>query len=145
MPRHPEYNPPLDLDAISVRMRELRGRLALTQAETAREMGVRPRTFQSWEYGEASTTKANYDAIAEFYSEKLGEVIRRSQILYGTKEPPPPLPGWERGARGGLRDLEARMRAEMEQRIDGLRLELRQEFGGADEDAHAIPIEEATK
>lgn len=125
MPRHHPYNPPLDLPAISLRLKELRARLSLNQNDLAIEMGVPRRTFQSWENGEVATSEENYDLLAAFYSKKLGEEITRSDILYGVSDLPEPIPDDRRGYLA----LEERMRAEFEERIDGLRVELIDRFG----------------
>jgi len=120
MPRHHPYNPPLDRPAARRRLKELRARLSLNQNDTAVEAGIPPRTFQSWENCEVITSEENYDLLAAFYSRKLGEEVTRSDFLYGTHDLPEPLPE----DRVGYLALEERMRAEFEERIEGLRIEL---------------------
>lgn len=46
-------------------------------------MGLKLRTFQTWEAGVALTSRENYERIAAFYSEVLGENITCNQILFG--------------------------------------------------------------
>lgn len=126
MPRHSHYDPMPDLDAVRFRLKYMRGRLGLSQEDTAREMGVPPRTFQSWENGEVITAESNYERLAEFYSRKLGEEINCNVILYGTPERP--LPESKSHNSADLLAMELRLRREMDRRISALRAELLQDI-----------------
>jgi len=116
----------IDLDALKNRLKGLRGRLALSQAEAAAEMGVPYRTFQSWENGEVETSEANYERVAGFYKRKLAdETITKTWILYGDEGPAVRV-GRERA---DLRALEARLRREMDLKFTRLKAELLAELG----------------
>lgn len=78
-----------DLEGVSRRMKQLRDRSGLSQYDAAYDMGVRPRTYQSWENGEVETTRANYDKVAAFYAEKVGQPVTSTWILFGQEDEPP--------------------------------------------------------
>lgn len=104
----------MDLSGLSERLKALRGRLALTQAEVAVELHLARRTFQSWENGEVQTTIRNYERLASYYAEKLGEHISVSYLLFGRDQRP-------------TTDAEARieeLQREMNLRIEALRDQL---------------------
>lgn len=84
-----------DLAEVKQRLHELHHRLnaregrRVTQYEIAEALNVPHRTFQSWEGGKVETEGENYDLMAAFYSERLGEPITRNWILFGSDEEPP--------------------------------------------------------
>jgi transcriptional regulator with XRE-family HTH domain len=82
-----------DLKQVSERLKELHKELELKDArkwthyDLAREMGIRPRTFQSWENGEVENSNGKgYDKMARYYSRKLGRKITRQWIVFGATE-----------------------------------------------------------
>lgn len=83
-----------DLAKVSERLHDLHRRLDLaegrhvTQYEIAEALGIPHRTFQSWEGGKVETDGHNYERIANYYSEKLGEAVTKNWILFGSDEEP---------------------------------------------------------
>lgn len=82
-----------DLKQVSNRLKGLHEELEAkdgkqwTHYDLAREMGIRPRTFQSWENGEVENRNGKgYDKMARFYSRKLGRKITRQWIVFGVTE-----------------------------------------------------------
>lgn len=89
-----------DLKQVSERLKELHKELELKDArkwthyDLAREMGIRPRTFQSWENGEVENSNGKgYDKMARYYSRKLGRKITRQWIVFGAMEVAPVATG----------------------------------------------------
>lgn len=84
-----------DLHAVSHRLKYLRGRLALNQAEVAEEIGVARRTFQYWEDSARATPLSACQRMADYYSIKLGEPIDVEWIFRGEgrgpEVPSPPV------------------------------------------------------
>lgn len=119
----------IDLDAVSKRLQALRSRLSIPQYEVAYEMGFKPRTYQSWEIGEAETSGKNYDKIAKYFSKRLGEEITRDQLLFGRDIP---RPQQSEDAGSELHEAVARVRRDLEvyfgNQVDALRETLRVEL-----------------
>jgi transcriptional regulator with XRE-family HTH domain len=126
----------LDLDAVSKRMKGYRARLALTQGEVAEILGFPLRTFQSWENGASQTSPGNYELIAAWYSEQLGETITGHELMHG--QVPPPSAG-KQITRAELRASETRERDQLityllqqvDRRLAALRVELLAELAQA--------------
>lgn len=109
----------VDLNAVKGRLKGLRARLCLSQLEVAVALGVKYRTFQSWEDGVHKTTSANYEKLANFYSKKLGQAITRDWLLFGED-----APAFPRTKPGTFEQL----KQEMAERIDALGVTLRAEL-----------------
>lgn len=79
-----------DLSQVSTRLKGLKAELERKEGrkwadyDLAAEMGIKPRTFQSWQNGEVENRDGKgYDKMARFYSRKLGRKITRQWILFG--------------------------------------------------------------
>jgi ribosome-binding protein aMBF1 (putative translation factor) len=90
-----------DLNQVSSRLKDLHHEFEEKDGrrwahyDLAREMGIKPRTFQSWENGEVENRNGKgYDKMARFYSRKLNRKITRQWILFGdapASEPADPV------------------------------------------------------
>jgi transcriptional regulator with XRE-family HTH domain len=85
-----------DLSEVAIRLKGLKGELERREGrkwsdyDLAAEMGIKPRTFQSWQNGEVENRDGKgYDKMARFYSRKLGRKIARKWILFGDDEAAP--------------------------------------------------------
>ena len=56
-------------------LKELRARKNLTQAEIAKELGVSQQTYNAWERDISNVAISKVQAIADYYSVKLGELF----------------------------------------------------------------------
>ena len=72
----------IDARAVGHRIGLLRARKGLTQYQAAYEIGVPPRTYQTWEAGHCQTSRVNY--------ERIGNTLGASAnwILFGQEKPP---------------------------------------------------------
>ena len=104
-----------DLQAVSGRIKELRKRAGNpSQYDVAYLMGVKPRTYQSWENGEVEPDKAKYEKVAAWYSKKLGTKVTANWILFGQDDEPPL-------SSGPLEQLSSADRAQrLEEKVDAL-------------------------
>jgi len=117
----------LDLAEVSARLKGYRARLALTQAEVAAQLDMSLRTFQSWEGGEVQTTAENYERLAVFYSENLGESITAHEIMLGVAAPVRDeitLADVRKGSAAWMEALVDLIRQEVDVRIQSFRAEL---------------------
>jgi transcriptional regulator with XRE-family HTH domain len=71
---------------VKERLKLLRRKTGLTQAEAADQIGIGLRRFQSWENVETVADLKSYDVLAAFYSEQLGRDITAAHILYNREE-----------------------------------------------------------
>lgn len=106
----------VDLRAIAKRLRELRARVALTQFELAAEVGIKPRTYQTWEEAASETSPENYAKLARWYSERLDEKIAWEWIFFGL------VPGLD------VEQMRMEWREEMGNQLTALRETLRAEI-----------------
>ena len=71
------------MSIFSERLTELRKEKLLSQYAIAKKIGVSPRTYQDYEYGEREPQVAIFRRIADFYGVSLDYLVGRSDKREG--------------------------------------------------------------
>lgn len=137
-----------DLKEVSGRLKALKRELELKDGQKwadydlAAAMGIKPRTFQSWQNGEVENRSGKgYDKMARFYSRKLDRKITRKWILFGDDEEAQGQPEAAKPVSEPEPSAVDQLRRELEDEMDSMKTELLEEIEKVrDAQASSTPI-----